>query len=213
MASINLGPNVNSYTVLPQHFANPNFAFEFDKQYVIEISIIQTKDGLSNNLNNDNIQAIARSYADFTRVQDGGPVVNLPVIQADGSYLFNMVVVPDQIYFIDPEVAIGYDYAIGLGNPNFAAVQLPTSIGDGLYDLWGFDDANQLILLADDLVGGTMFNFGTGGVSRCRVDRHRDQRGRGLTAALALHHRPSPWRCAAAVTGTRRRRSRWSTTT
>lgn len=169
VASTNLGPNVNSYTVLPQHFSNPNFAFEFGKQYVIEISIIQTKDGLSNNLQNDNIQAIARSYADFTRVQDGGPVVNLPVIQADGSYLFNMVVVPDQTYFIDPEVAIGYDYAIGDGNPNFASVLLPTGIGDGLYDLWGFDDANQLILLADDLAGGTMFDFGSGGVSRFRV--------------------------------------------
>lgn len=169
VASINLQPNVNTFTVLPQHFVNPNFAFEFGRQYVIEISIIQTKDGLSNNLQNDNVQAIARSYADFTRVQDGSPVVNLPVLQPDGSYLFNMTVQPGETYFIDPEVAIGYDYAIGAGNPNFASVLLPVGIGDGLYDLWGFDDADQLVLLADDLAGGQVFDFGAGGVSRFRV--------------------------------------------
>jgi hypothetical protein len=169
VASTNLPPNVNTYTVLPQHFTNPNFAFQFDKQYVIEISIIQTKDGQSNNLQNDNVQAIARSYADFTRVQDGGPVVNLPVIQPDGSYLFNMTVEPGQTYFIDPEVAIGYDYAIGAGNPNFASVDLPDNIGDGIYDIFGFDAAGNLVLLADDWDGRDVFAFGAGGVDRFRV--------------------------------------------
>jgi hypothetical protein len=68
---------------------------------------------------------------------------------------------------IDPEAAAGQGQAIGLGGPNFASVLLPTGIGDGLYDLWGFDDANQQVLLAADPAGGTMFNFG--GVSRFRA--------------------------------------------
>ncbi len=169
VASTNLPPNVNTYEVLPQHFTNPNFAFEFGKQYVIEISIIQTKDGQSNNLQNDNVQAIARSYADFTRVADGSPVVNLPVIQPDGSYLFNMTVLPGQTYYIDPEVAIGYDYAIGSGNPNFASVDLPDNIGDGIYDIFGFDTAGGLVQLADDWDGRKVFAFDAGGVDRFRV--------------------------------------------
>jgi hypothetical protein len=39
-----------------------------------------------------------------------------------------------QTIFIDPFVAIGYDYAIGAGDPNFASVRLP-NVGDGNFDL------------------------------------------------------------------------------
>lgn len=167
--SRNLQPDVTSFTVQPQDFTAQGHGFEFGKNYVIEISIIQTKDGQSTNLSNANLQAIGRSYADFTRLEDGGPAVNLPVLQADGSYLFNMAVQAGQTYFIDPEVAVGYDYAIGQGNPKFASVVLPTGIGDGLYDLWGFDASNTLVLLADDLAGGQVFTFAGDGVDRFRV--------------------------------------------
>lgn len=170
VALINLQPTDNSITVLPQHFTNPNFAFQFNTQYVIEISIIQTKDGLSNNLGNDNVQAIARSYADFTRLQGGAPVVNLPVLQPDGSFLFNMTVQPGQTYYINPEIAIGYDYAIGnAGDPFFASVDLPDDIGDGLYDIFGFDGIGGWTLLAANWDGHNVFAFGPGGVDRFRV--------------------------------------------
>src|SRR5271166_3479839 len=41
---------------------------------------------------------------------------------------------PSSVTFIDPKVAIGYDYAIGAGNPNFASVLLP-NVGGGHFDL------------------------------------------------------------------------------
>ena len=63
-------------------------------------------------------------------------MVNLPVVLENGSYQFNITVQPGQVYYIDPEIAIGYDYAIGQDNPNFASVLLP-NVGDGLFDIFG----------------------------------------------------------------------------
>lgn len=169
IVTINLPPNVTSYTVDSAHFTLPGYAFQLDKNYSIEMSLIQTKDGSDTNLSNSNIQAIARSYADFTPNTGGGPPVNLPVVLQDGSFKFDMSVVAGQTYFIDPEVAIGYDYAIGAGNPNFASVDLPEDIGDGLFDIFGYDGSDQLVLLAADWNGADVFDFDPGGVSRFRV--------------------------------------------
>lgn len=161
-------PSQTSYTVTAADFTVPGYAFTLGKPYAIEISVIQTKDGTSRS-SNDNLQAIARVYADFTASNSGGPAVNLPVLMPDGSFQFNMTVVPGQTYHIDPEVAVGYDYAIGAGNPNFASVALPAGIGDGLFDIYGFDPLNQLVLLADDWQAGQVFDFGPNGVDRFRV--------------------------------------------
>lgn len=168
IASKTVAPTVTSYTFDPADLALPGYTFVEGKSYSIEISLIQTKDGTSNG-NNSNIKAIARSYADFTPKPGDSPVVNLPVVLADGSYLFDITVVPGVMYYIDPEVAIGYDYAIGAGNPNIQSVDLPDTIGDGLYDIYGFDAAGDLVLLADDWSGAKVFSFGPDGVDRFRV--------------------------------------------
>lgn len=167
--SRNLLPAVTSYTVSEADFGVPGYGFTFGTNYSIEISLIQTNDGSSDRLGNSNLKSIARVYADFTRKADGGPVVNLPVVLADGSYKFDIVVVPGVTYYIDPDVAVGYDYAIGLGDPNFQSVTLPDGIGDGLFDIYGFDALDHLILLADDWAGGNPFDFGAGGIGRFRV--------------------------------------------
>ncbi len=52
-----------------------------------------------------------------------------------GAYVFGVAVVPDVPIFIDPPVAVGYDYATGKGDPRIATVQLPFGIGDGYYVL------------------------------------------------------------------------------
>ena len=161
-------PSVTSYTVNAADFTVPGYAFTLGKPYSIEISLIQTKDGTGRS-SNDNLQAIARVYADFTATNSGGPAVNLPVVLANGSYQFNMTVQPGQTYYIDPDVAIGYDYAIGAGNPKFASVALPAGIGDGLYDIYGFDAASQPVLLASDWLAGQVFDFGLDGADRFRV--------------------------------------------
>ena len=169
IVSRNLQPSDTSYTVLASHFTVPGYAFALNKNYSIEISLIQTRDHSSINLGNDNIQAIARVYADFTPNNGGGPPVNLPVVLVNGAYQFNMAVLAGQTYYIDPDVAIGYDYQTGAGNPNFQSVTLPVGIGDGLYDIFGYDALNNLVLLANDWAGGSPFNFVAGGVSRFRV--------------------------------------------
>lgn len=169
VASRNLTPNNTSYTVTAGDFTVPGYAFALNKNYSIEISIIQTRDHSSINLANDNLQAIARAYADFTPNTAGGPPVNLPVVLVNGAYQFNMVVQTGQTYYIDPDVAIGYDYQTGAGDPNFKSVTLPVGIGDGKYDIFGYDALNNLVLLADDWLGGSVFNFAAGGVSRFRV--------------------------------------------
>ena len=169
VASRNLQPGTTSYTVTGSDFVTPGYAFTQGTNYSIEISLIQTKDGSSTNLSNANLQAIARVYADFTPTQAGGPVVNLPVVLANGAYQFNMTVQAGQTYYIDPEVAVGYDYATGAGDPNFMSVDLPDNIGDGLYDIYGWDPDSQWILLAHDWNGANVYNFGGGGVDRFRV--------------------------------------------
>jgi len=50
-----------------------------------------------------------------------------------GAYTFSVAVIPNVPIFIDPPVAVGYDYAIGKGNPKIATVRLPIGIGNNLY--------------------------------------------------------------------------------
>ena len=167
VTSVNLQPNVTSYEVKAADFTVPGYGFALDKNYSIEISLIQTRDG-TGNLSNSNLLAIARAYADFRPVEGGGPVVNLPVVLADGSFKFNITVEPGVVYYIDPEVAVGYDYAIGAGNPSFQSVVLP-NVGDGLFDIYGLDAGGTAALLAEGWAAGATFDFGAGGIERFRV--------------------------------------------
>lgn len=160
-------PDQTSYTVTESDFTVPGYAFKLGTKYSIEISAIQTKDGTSNS-NNTNLASISRAYADFTPRESGGQEVVLPVTNVGGAFVFDVQVVAGETYYIDPLVATGYDYEIGLGNPSFRSVSLPF-IGDGLFDLFGFDALGNLIQLADDFHAGDIFDFGANGVSRFRV--------------------------------------------
>lgn len=165
----NLQPNVTSYTVQASDFTVPGYQFSLNTNYSIEISLIQTNDGGTTDLTNNNLKSISRVYADFTPNTGGGPPVNLPVVLVNGAYQFNMAVHAGQTYYIDPDVAIGYDYATGPGDPNFQSVVLPVGIGDGLYDIYGYDPQGNRVLLADDWAGGVTYNFISGGVNAFRV--------------------------------------------
>src|SRR5204863_4142786 len=85
VTSRNLDPTVTSYTVTAADFSVPGNGFQLDHNYVIEIGLIRTKDGTSNDLGNANLAAISRVYADFRATNNGGPVVNLPVLLPDGT--------------------------------------------------------------------------------------------------------------------------------
>ena len=96
--------------------------------------------------------------------------VNLPTYDpTTHNFTYSMSVLPGVEVFIDPQVAEGYDYRIGTGDPNFQSVELPTGIGDGFYDLYTFDGSGNPVLRMHDLAGGTTFDFGAGGVDAFRV--------------------------------------------
>jgi hypothetical protein len=103
----------------------------------------------------------------------GGAPVYLPSVNPAGVaaghpvYQFHVDnVQANQITFIDPPLAIGYDYQTGVGNPNFTSVLLPP-VGDNLFDvhLWnGSDFAFYATVRA-----GEEYPFPVGGVDRFRV--------------------------------------------
>lgn len=76
------------------------------------------------------------AFFDFTPLPPGsqqqaaflpmvGPAPN-PSTGLGATYQFNVGSVgPSSVTFVDPFVAVGYDYAIGPGDPNFASVILP----------------------------------------------------------------------------------------
>jgi hypothetical protein len=77
----------------------------------------------------------------------------MPVI-VDNSFEFTFPVQPDRTFFIDPEIAIGYDYAVS-GGPLFASVTAPTGINaSNIFDLV-FGTTNVSI------IGGLEYNFST----------------------------------------------------
>ncbi len=88
----------------------------------------------------------------------------LPIAVED-SFVFEFGVELEQTVFIDPLVAIGYDYEITSG-PNFASVLLPTGFGDDLFDLYQWNGSDYEFL--SQLAGGVEYNFGQS-VDRFRI--------------------------------------------
>jgi hypothetical protein len=84
----------------------------------------------------------------------------LPEIVTAAGFLFNFDIDLDQRIFIDPEVAIGYDYVVSAG-PNIRTVLLPSLPGE--------TDGYTLLDLDGNLLGtvlaGEIFDFGILGVN------------------------------------------------
>lgn len=158
-----LGANANSYTL-------PAGKMEVGKNYVISVeTTIRNKSDVSTNMPFGSLAAATRNFFNFqpqaNAVQFSAPV-NLPVEVNPGRFTFDMDVEEGVPYLIDPIIAIGYDFAIGAGNPLFASILFP-DLGNFLYEiyLWnGFD------WVFDDFVAAlTRFDFDGGGVDRFRV--------------------------------------------
>jgi len=163
--SVAIDPSATSYA-LPSVLSSGQSLAQ-GGNYTIGFQLIDLRDG-SGPFTNNNAQILRRSssYFAFTPLSGNVPDdIALPTV-VNGVYNFNIAAVgPSSITFIDPFVAVGYDYAIGAGDPNFASVLLP-DVGDGQYTL-EFTDAGgaQSVSLAD----GTQYFFGAAGVSAFRV--------------------------------------------
>ena len=126
---------------------------------------------------NPSILVRSNSFFDFSPLSGGPPDIHLPTI-VNGVYNFSVTDVgPTSVTFIDPLLAIGYDYAIGAGDPNFASVLLPTGIGDNLFDLFLWN-GTSFFDSGINLVGGVQFFFAALGVDRFEI--------RGIEASAGL---------------------------
>ncbi len=83
------------------------------------------------------------------------------------SFNFTFDVNWGQPTFIDPYVAIGYDYEISEG-PNFASVQIPYNYGDGMYDIYLWDGTDY-VYSGFSISTGTTYQFQSGGVDRFSI--------------------------------------------
>jgi YVTN family beta-propeller protein len=105
---------------------------------------------------NANCAAQSETYVDFAPTGTGPlpGVLYLPTIGPNGVYNFNLTAQPNTTYYIDPNVATGFTYTIGAGNPNFATVVLPALQGSEPYTI-SWDDG----LHSEQVLGGKIFNF------------------------------------------------------
>jgi hypothetical protein len=127
--STNLPPNATSFTI------PDTVNLSFGTPYVLGIQLIRTRDGTAGTGSpNSNISKRSNSFFDFTPLSGGPPNVYLPNVgQAPdpgsgygATYQFSITnILSGETVFIDPYLAVGYDYAIGAGDPNFASVVLP----------------------------------------------------------------------------------------
>lgn len=139
--------------------------------YVLNVQLIETRDGSdSSGSPNSNISRRSSSFFDFTPLPGGAPPqVLLPTVGPapdpssgfGATYQFSVMgIVPGGTIFIDPYLAIGYDYAIGQGNPNFASVVFPDVQSDPfLLSFQGMAGGVPVSLYA-----GQQYFFPTGGV-------------------------------------------------
>ncbi len=124
----------------------------------------------------DRLQSRSRSFFDFSteilNVPGNAPVF-LPIVNPTGSptggtiYKFGIDnITPGQTVFVDPAVAIGYDYQVGSGDPNFKSVLLP-QVGNNLFDLYLWNGSK--FAFHATVGAGSEYVFPSGGVDRFRV--------------------------------------------
>ncbi|WP_420335394.1 VPLPA-CTERM sorting domain-containing protein [Roseibium sp.] len=178
-----------SYTI-------PNGKLEEDRLYAIQIETrIERQSGTSStgqDLTGSTL-SVNRTWFNFaTSDLPENVVVQLPevITTAQGTpvFVFDKEVSAGKVEFYDPIVTEGYDYAIGESNPNFASFILP-DLGDGLYDLYLFDESLADFAFAEVVDAGTEYFFEIGGVEQFRI--------LGIETALGL----DPENPAAFVTG------------
>jgi hypothetical protein len=119
---------------------------------------------------------LSRSRAFFSFETKASPVAGpifLPSVDPTGSptggpvYTFSVLdYQPGQLMFIDPPIAVGYDYQIGNGNPKFNSVIFPQA-GDNSFDLYRWNGSRYVFHAT--VQSGVEFPFPSGGVDRFRV--------------------------------------------
>jgi hypothetical protein len=158
-----IAPTLTSYTI-PATLTS-GLSLSPGGQYSINFQLIETRNHVPFTNNNAQILRRSSSFFAFTPTSPGTPEVHLPQVGPDPNpndnrgapYVFRLEIPgPDSVIFIDPVVAVGYDYAIGPGDPNFASVVLPP-VGDGVFEVLVNGEPHTVL-------AGAQFFFPPGGV-------------------------------------------------
>ncbi len=159
-----LAPDATSYS-FNETFSNASIAgfpagLEFGERYEISLQL-ELREA-------DSLKGRSRTLFELSPLPEGENevAVFLPSVGPDGVFKFDVAVSFGEKIAIDPVVAIGYDYALGAGDPLFRSVLLP-SVGDGLFQLYTFDGSS--FQFRTDLAAGTEYFFDGLGVDRFRV--------------------------------------------
>lgn len=176
--------NTTSFTV-PATLPATGAALDLNQKYSLEIGLVDFRSGTSFIPGSGNTggrigqmfvgtERQSRSFFGFTPLAGTVPpnvYLPTPDLQPNGvpAYNFRITDVGGRQVFIDPLVAVGYDYEIGaLDTVRFASVLLPLGIGDNLFDLWLWEGTGY-VDSGIDLTGGVEFLFGGTGVERFRI--------------------------------------------
>ena len=170
----NFSSNATSYT-LPSRLSS-GLPLEQGNTYSVSINLNRLRNPSAADTSN-NTRSQSRSFFDFTPLPaDYQTVIGcaatpscpvyLPTHIHTGAYEFTINdIVAGQTYFVDPPVAIGFDYAIGPGDPNFKSVLLPEA-GDNIFDLYLWNGSEYKYHVS--VASGFNYTFPTG-VDRFRV--------------------------------------------
>ncbi len=117
----------------------------------------------------------AETFIDFTPLRNGDPsTVYMPVVGKDrvpgdgfgAPFYFDVNVTASTPIFINPFIAVGYEYKIGTDDPLFESVTLPF-LGDNIYQLWLND--GSIWSHDTDIFAGSKYLFGGSGIDSFRV--------------------------------------------
>lgn len=133
--------------------------------YVFEIGLIVKRDPAGSNSIANRLSR-SRSFFDFAVLgPDDPPDVYLPTATSAGAYTFRIDVTANELIYIDPPVATGYQYQVGAGDPNFASVILP-AVGDNRFTVVFQGDSGTVV---EDVEAGEELPFPIGGVDAFTV--------------------------------------------
>ena len=161
---LNAGLPANSTTFTVPGSLAGGLTLDPTHHYAIEISETQLRDPTGPFMHFNELR-ISRAVLDFTALPSGAPPnTYVPFVDPlTGAFHFNMTVIANQVFFLDPLVAIGYDFATGVGDPNFASAIFP-SVGDNLFDVFNCNGASL-----GTAQSGVPFSLGAGGLNCFRV--------------------------------------------
>ncbi|MEK8052203.1 PEP-CTERM sorting domain-containing protein [Ideonella sp. DXS22W] len=128
------------------------------------IEVLPTKAGFSNAVGLNDLGQVVGSWSPVDGSRTEGfiatPVVLPEAGTAAGEFRFAVAVRADVPIFLDPEVAVGYRYQLGVGDPLFKTVMLPQRIGDDRYTL--LVGGRSLDVQGGQLIDFTALGFAAG---------------------------------------------------